>query len=117
VTTPRTMTIDRDSLGLFADKYPLGDLGNRAGPFDLFQDSDGANWSLGVDNLLSGEQANNRENRDRVEIARVSFEPSRVRMAEESQPRVVKRYIGLCRQSSTEQSALSSDERRAELWR
>jgi hypothetical protein len=116
-TTPRKMTIDRDSLGLFADKYPLGDLGNRAGLFDLFQDSDGANWSLGVDNLLSGEQANNRENRDRVEIARVSFEPSRVRMAEEIQPRVVKRYIGLCRQSSTEQSALSSDERRAELWR
>jgi len=115
-TTERKMKIDRDSLGLFANKYPIGDLRNRPGPFELFQDSDGANWSLRVGSSLSREQATSGENRDSVDVVQMSFEPSRTRHAEGVQPRAVQRYVGLCRRSSTRQSALSSDERRAELW-
>lgn len=111
-TTRRKMTVDRDTFGLFADKYPLEPRTLR-GPFDLFQDSDGAKWLLTVDNQLIADG----DNRDAVQVVRVSFRPPRDRRREDVQPRVARRYLGFCRQSSTRQSALSNDERREELWR
>ena len=111
--TRRVMTIDSDSLGIFADKYPISELRKGLGPHDRFADTKGVRWTLEFGRPMT---AANRLNANAEETLRFVLKPDRRQDRAALGSLEVQTYVGLCKFSSSAQEPLDQSEIMETLW-